>query len=168
MVKWSPRLTFLGTVITLDKAIRARMTSAVRAFQFGSPMLTNKALTVAARVSAFHHLPRSNTALSAGNGHSSSCAESASLVEGITGHTEMVLKVLVDALFRPSLCWQLESAAFLFLLVVCVKVCLWCFHFLKFYFANYCNAEVDSFFQAQTTRPERARWHLDQPRFLNP
>ena len=56
MVKWSPRLTFLGTVITLcgndDEAIRARMTRAMRAFQNWSPMLTNKALPVAARVSA--------------------------------------------------------------------------------------------------------------------
>ena len=56
-VKWSPRLTFLGTVITLccndDEEIRARMTRAMRAFQNWSPMLTNKALPVAARVSAF-------------------------------------------------------------------------------------------------------------------
>ena len=37
VLKWSPRLTFLGTVITLcgndDEAIRARMTRALRAFQ---------------------------------------------------------------------------------------------------------------------------------------
>ena len=37
VVKWSPRLAFLGTVITLcgndDEAIRARMTRALRAFQ---------------------------------------------------------------------------------------------------------------------------------------
>ena len=56
VVKWSPRLTFLGTVITLcgndDEAIRARMTRAMRAFQIWSPMLTNKALPVAQRVPA--------------------------------------------------------------------------------------------------------------------
>ena len=57
VVKWSPRLTFLGTVITLcgndDEAIRARMTRALRAFQNWSPLLTNKTISVAARVAAF-------------------------------------------------------------------------------------------------------------------
>ena len=57
VVKWSPRLTFLGTVITLcgndDEAIRARMTRALRAFQNWSPLLTNKAIPVVARVAAF-------------------------------------------------------------------------------------------------------------------
>ena len=77
-VKWSPRLTFLGTVITLcsndDEAIRARMTRAMSAFQIWSPMLTNKALPIAARVAAFitsvltsscwqaQNPPRNNTA----------------------------------------------------------------------------------------------------------
>ena len=57
MVKWSPRLTFLGTVITQRgndyETIRARLKRVMRAFQILSPMLTNKALPVAARVSAF-------------------------------------------------------------------------------------------------------------------
>ena len=57
VVKWSPQLTFLGTVITLwgndDEAIRAGMTRAQRAFQNWSPLLTNKTIAVAARVAAF-------------------------------------------------------------------------------------------------------------------
>ena len=57
VVKWSPRLTFLGTVVTPcgddDETIRARMKRALRSFQIWSPMLTNKALLVAARVAAF-------------------------------------------------------------------------------------------------------------------
>ena len=57
VVKWSPRLTFLGTVITLcgndDEALRARMTRALRASQNWSPLLTNKKIAVAARVAAF-------------------------------------------------------------------------------------------------------------------
>ena len=61
VVKWSPRLTFLGTVITLcgsdDEAIRARMTRALRAFQNWAPLLSNKAIPVVARVAAFS--PRS-------------------------------------------------------------------------------------------------------------
>ena len=56
-VNWSPRLTFPGTVITLcsndDEAIRARMTRAMSAYQIWAPMLTNKALPIAARVAAF-------------------------------------------------------------------------------------------------------------------
>ena len=57
VVKWSPRLTFLRTVITLcgndDEAIRARMTRALRAFQNWSPLVTNKATPMVARVAAF-------------------------------------------------------------------------------------------------------------------